>query len=255
MRAPHAWAFAVEAAVPWVREVIESGLTLHEWAATRADRRVLAGRGTVYSVPAPVPGPDARGRWVVRHYYRGGAIAHVLDDRYLAVGRPRPLNEARASIEARSREIATPAVVAGAIYPAGVFYRADLVTEEIPQASDLAAILFGVHADGSVPATERLDPTDSLAAAARLVRAMEQKGISHPDLNAKNIVLRSEADGPHAHLVDLDRCYARLVGVPGPAFPMRQRLERSLRKFGLRTGSPLSESQWAALRAGWEKGL
>lgn len=244
-RAPHAWAFAVQSALPWLDEVLASGSTLHEWAAALDDRVALAGRGAVHSVPAPAPGPDARARWVVRHYYRGGAVARLLVDRYLAVGVPRPWIEARASMQARSRGIPTPAAVAGAVYPAGPFYRADLVTEEIPGGADLAAVVFQGVRD--------LDPIASLLATGQLVRRMEHEGLYHPDLNAKNVVLRSGPDGPQAHLVDLDRCCLREWGIPAPVFPMRDRLRRSLRKLGMRFHRALTSDEWKALRAGWEE--
>ncbi len=128
--------------------------------------------------------------------------------------------------------------------PAGAFYRADFVSEEIPDASDLADVLFG-----SPP--REVEREAALTATGRLVRKLEQAGLLHPDLNAKNIVLDAGEDGPQAHLVDLDRCRARAAGVPAPAFPMRRRLERSLRKFQMRTGRGLAPSEWAALRRGF----
>lgn len=255
-RTPHAWAFALEGALPWAVQALGGGGTLHGWAAAAADRREMTGRGAVFSVPAPVEGPDGCDRWVVRHYFRGGAVARFLTDRYLAVGRPRPLQEACAHMAARARGIPTPAAVAGAVYRTGAFYRADLVTEEIPDATDLAGVLFppGEGAAGTPLAAESaLDPAASLAAAGRLVRLLERAGLFHPDLNAKNIVLRRDPAGPRAHLVDLDRCCVRQSGVPAPALAMRQRLERSLRKFERRTGRRLDSVAWAALRSGWEE--
>jgi hypothetical protein len=188
--------------------------------------------------------------WLQETLRDGGTLqewaARLLEDRYLAVGVPRPLVEARAATAARSRGIPTPAAVAGAVYPAGAFYRADLVTEEIPDAADLAHVLF--VSDSEPIAVER---EAALTAAGQLVRTLEQVGVLHPDLNAKNIVLRPGEGGPAAHLVDLDRCCARPAGVPAPAFPMRRRLERSLRKFQIRTGRGLGSSEWAALRRGF----
>lgn len=245
VRSEDAWGFILTGGLAWMEEVLGSGGTLHGWAAEHPERSELAGRGRVYSVPAPVPGPDGRDRWVVRHYYRGGAVARFLTDRYLAVGRPRPLREADATHAARERGIPTPAAVAGAVYPAGAFYRADFVSEEIPGASDLADVLFGSAAPHEV------EREAALTAAGRLVRRLEQVGVLHQDLNAKNIVLHPDEGGPRAHLVDLDRCCARTAGVPAPAFPMRRRLERSLRKFQIRTGRGLGASEWAALRRGF----
>lgn len=240
-----AWTFGVPAAVPWLEELMASGETLHEWAARHPARSELAGRGRVFSVPAPAAGPDGAARWVVRHYFRGGALARHLGDRYLAVGSPRPVQEARAAAEARRRKIPTPSVVAGAVYPGGLFYRADLVSEEIPDAADLAVVLF----ERDPPPVA---PEAALVAAGTLVRSLEHAGVFHPDLNAKNIVLQPWRDGARAHLVDLDRCCPRVVGVAGPTHPMRRRLERSLRKFERRVGRALPSAAWAALRRGFE---
>lgn len=242
--AGEAWTFGVPAAVPWLKDLLASRQTLHAWAARHPDRRDLAGRGAVFSVPAPATGSDGSPRWVVRHYFRGGALARHLGDRYLALGDPRPIKEARAAAEARRRLIPTPSVVAGAVYPEGLFYRADLVTEEIPDAADLAAVLF----ERDPPP---ITPEAALMAAGTLVRCLERSGVFHPDLNAKNIVLQPLPEGARAHLVDLDRCCPRVVGVPAPAHPMRRRLERSLRKFEVKVGRHLPASAWAALHRGF----
>jgi hypothetical protein len=237
--------FAIRNAEPWMRDVLSSGATLSSWAAAESSGTPMEGRGKVFSVPAPTPGPDSRERWVVRHYYRGGAVAApLLGDRYLSVGRPRPVRELFSAHNARARGIPTPAVVAGAIYPSGFWYRADLVTEQIPDAADLAEVLFGAN-------PSNIDLAEALLATGALVRNLEQRGILHPDLNAKNVVLAPVGGKLVAHLVDLDRCCARAPGVPAPAYFMRRRLERSLRKFEHRTGQLLPSDAWAVLRAGF----
>lgn len=234
-------AFALPGAVPWLEGLLKGGGEIHSWAGSHPARRALGGRGETWSVPAPDGGDE---RWVVRHYYRGGLAAGWLGDRYLTLGEPRPFAEARASREARRRGIPTPEVVAGAVYRDGIFYRADLVTEEIPEATDLANLLT-LH-PGSVGENE------ALAAAGGLVRRLEVEGIFHPDVHAGNVVIQAMGGGSQAHLVDLDRCCVRSLGVPAPAFPMRRRLERSLRKLERRRGVPLPPSAWDALRMGFE---
>jgi 3-deoxy-D-manno-octulosonic acid kinase len=138
-------------------------------------------------------------------------------------------------------------VVAGAVYPDGLFYRADLVTEEIPGAADLADVLFS----GVAPA---VDAEAALTAAGALVRSLETAGVFHPDLNAKNIVLQPDPAGVRAHLVDLDRCKPRPEGTRTPGQAMRRRLERSLRKHEAHAGRPLPERAWSALRSGFGGG-
>jgi len=237
-----AWGFASDGAAEWLAELLASGRTLHAWAGAHPQRRPLAGRGRIWAVPAPAPGPTGTGGWVVRHYHRGGVMARFLHDRYARAGGSRPLAELRASLETSRRRIATPAVVAGAVYPAGAFYRADLVTEEIPGGVDLAGVLFGGRGAA-------LPPPDALAAAGTLVRSLAEAGVRHRDLNAGNIVLQAGAAGLRAWVVDLDGCVVGRASTAA-AGAMRRRLERSLRKLGARTGRPLETDAWDALRAG-----
>jgi 3-deoxy-D-manno-octulosonic acid kinase len=213
-------------------------------AATHS--RTTRGRGELHVVRAAVVGPDRRERWAVRHYRRGGAVASYLGDRYLAVGATRPEVEIRASVEARARGVRTPAVVAGAWYRAGPFYRADLVTELVPGATTLADALFSAPRGA---AAER-----SLAAAGRLARELGEAGIGHADLNASNVLEGTDSPAAGPWVIDLDR--ATVQGRTGieAARPMLARLERSLRKFGATSGRPLSGAEWAALRAGFEEG-
>ena len=242
-----AWVFALPGSMPWLKGILGCGGTLHGWAAAHPGRRALMGRGPVHSVPAPGSGGERGDRWVVRHYLRGGLVARWLEDRYLALGEPRPLREARASAEARRLGVPTPPVMAGAVYRAGLFYRADLVTGQIPDSEDLAAVL-----SGTVGAPTALDRDAAMYQAGALVRRLEEAGFFHPDMNAKNVVIQAHAGGPRAHLVDLDGCSARPGRASTPGHIMRRRLERSLRKLERQAGVQLPTGAWAALRQGFQ---
>lgn len=236
-------AWVLPSAAPWLDDIIASGQTLVEWASARPDAKRLSGRRAVFSVQAPLPGPDERLRWAVRHYVRGGAVAPVLGDRYLALGTKRPEVEVLASVEARARMIPTPAVVAAACYRAGPFYRADLVTEVIPEARPLGRSLF-----------DRPRGPESLrhlTRAGRLVREIGQKGLRHPDLNAMNVLIAAGNDGLDAFVVDLDRARVSDVGGGHPGASMIGRLERSLRRLGAASQAPLSDAEWSALSGGF----
>lgn len=217
-----------------VRDALSSHGTLHAWAAARAGGSTFAGRGTVHSVPAPVPGPDGRDRWAVRHYRRGGAMASLLDDRYLHIGRPRPFRELAASDTARSRGLPIPAVVAGAVYPAGIHYRCDLITEVVPDARTLARVLH--ETDGTRAWL------DALASAGHLIDELGEAGVFHVDLNAHNVVLR-DGDPEDAWVLDLDRARIRSHPWESAKERMRARLTRSVVKVGTPTGEPLSERE------------
>ena len=224
-------------------EALSAAATLHEWAATRVDAQTMAGRGLVYSFGAPVSGPDARSRWVVRHYRRGGAAASYLGDRYLAVGVTRPEREFGASRVARARGVRTPGVIAGAWYRAGAFYRADVVTELVPDATSLADWLGSRAADTDGPGAAVVD---ALTRAGSLVATLAARGVMHADLNAMNVLLA----GGEAWAIDLDRATVT-AGEPVSSVAMARRLERSLRKVTEAAGAPLTEPEWAALRSGY----
>jgi 3-deoxy-D-manno-octulosonic acid kinase len=232
-----ALAFAAPEVEAWVRRALADAGRLYEAALAHAEFS-LEGRARVPVVHTP------RGRWVVRRYHRGGRVAGpLLRDRYLRVGRPRPLVEASASHETRRRGIATPRVMAGAVYPIGPFYRADLVTEFVANGGDLARALF----HDARPPAER---SEILRTVGALIARAAAAGIEHADLNAKNVLLDSTAGGATPLLLDLDRCRVLPPGMAGDPIPMLERLERSLRKHADRTGKPLGNAEWTSLRAG-----
>jgi 3-deoxy-D-manno-octulosonic acid kinase len=230
--------FAWAGAADWLADTLAHAGTMAAWAAQGAS--VGEGRGAARARPAPVPGPDGRARWVCRHYRRGGWIAPLLGDRYAGVGTARPFRELLASAAARARGVRTPAVVAGAVYRTGPVYRADLVTEEVPDTHSLAAWLC--------MAVDRPSDDDLLLRAGRAVAMLERARVAHADMSAGNLLLARE--GP-AWIVDLDLA---AVLAPHATVPrgMRARLERSLRKLYAARGLVVADSAWGALRAGYE---
>ncbi|MFQ5537542.1 MAG: lipopolysaccharide kinase InaA family protein [Gemmatimonadota bacterium] len=298
VRAGEVRGFAVEAFADAVEAILASGKTLSAWAAESGHRPEERGRGGVYRVAPPVgrrsPAPGTfdpthttgartsdnaaartASRWVVRRYLRGGMVSLFLADRYLALGTPRPWAEAAASALARERGIATPPVVAGAVYPAGLFYRADLVTLEVAGAVELARLLF------PSPPPEP-EGAAVLEAVGCTVTRLAQAGVLHADLNATNVLVvlpgggagsegpetpSASASAPRVQVVDLDRCRilpadSRGIG-DGDGLGgrreagrrrMHRRLRRSLHKLENRHHARLPEWAWAALARGVEGG-
>jgi 3-deoxy-D-manno-octulosonic acid kinase len=236
-------AFALDAAMGWLEETLAREGTLAAWAAGPDSLALDGGRGGTRSRVAPLTGPDARDRWACRRYRRGGWMAYIMRDCYWVGGAPRPLVEVGVSVAARARGIRSPAVVAGAIYAAGPFYRADLITEQVPGARTLAACVFDPSANH--------DREPLLRTAGAAVRSLERAHIEHRDLNAGNVLV---AERGLTWIVDLDR--GRVLPQTGPESlgPMRLRLERSLRSLGARHRRPLTPSEWEALRAGYGEG-
>ena len=232
-------------AVAWVRYVLEGGMSLHLAASTDKNATWLEGRSPVFVIPRKAPkspGPPAGEHWAVRHFTRGGRfVSGILGDRYLRASSVRPYHELEASEEARKRGISTPRIVAAATYTDGLFYRADLVTEFLPNTSDLVDALFDTRRKGAGGAAERLD---ALRASGTMVKRMAAAGLRHRDLHARNILLEWLGAAPRVHLLDLDRCDVGPEGVPVSATPMHQRLRRSLLKWERRTGLHISGKEW-----------
>ncbi len=243
VRAVGARGFARAEAVEWITSALTRWGSLARAGAHADDALELHGRSTVHAVPAP----DG-GRWVIRRYRRGGWIASLLDDRYLRQGTPRPLLETRASQVARGRGVATPKIIAGVVYPGGLFYRADLVSEYVPDSLDLAEMLFGGD-DGRPDGTDPALRAACLEGAGQLAVRLAAAGVRHRDFNAKNVLVQLGDEAPRMLALDLDRATVHRRGSVD-AGGMGARLERSLRKFERRTDRFLREQEWQALARG-----
>ena len=188
----------------------EAAFEAGHWAARGALQSVAGGRGSVAFVR------DGDRRWVIRHYRRGGLVASLLGDRYLYRGAAltRSYAEWRLLRQLREWNLPVPAPVAARYRRSGVFYRADLITEELPTRLTLAQAL----------ASGPLD-SDTWSAVGRCVRALHERSVEHADLNAHNLLLGDEG---RVYVLDFDRGRIRERG----AWEQRvlDRLDRSLRK-------------------------
>ncbi|MEM6819758.1 MAG: 3-deoxy-D-manno-octulosonic acid kinase [Pseudomonadota bacterium] len=191
-----------------------------------------AGRGATAFVG------DESGDYALRTYRRGGAMASLLDDRYLFTGasRVRSLCEYRLLKDMHERGLPVPAPAAARCEREGLFYRAWLVTTLIPNTETLTETL--THTALSEAAWSALGNT-----LARFHRA----GIDHPDLNANNILLQ---EGGRWFLIDFDRGRQRSPGGWGSG--NLKRLYRSLLKEQAVSGAThWDERHWHALSSGY----
>lgn len=194
-------------------------------AAVPRDRQAVGG--------APGRGTTARialrdgGTAFVRRYVHGGLLGTLLGDRYWQRP-PRPLGELAATEAARAAGVVAPEVLAAVVlpaWPAGLLYRAVLVTRALEGRRSLA--------DALRAATDDATRCAWLGCAVRAVRRLHAAGIHHPDLNVSNVLV-AQRPGDDAALIDFDR--ARVgrgpVGTLGAALA-RRRLSRSIAKLGL----------------------
>ncbi|MGH8427226.1 MAG: 3-deoxy-D-manno-octulosonic acid kinase [Gammaproteobacteria bacterium] len=191
------------------------------WKAHGAGEPLGHGRGVTVNA-----GPD--GRWVLRHYHRGGLPARFIRDSYLWLGEPcsRPVRELRLLAELVKRGASVPRPVAARVMKSGPLYNGDLLTERIADART-----FGECAHALA--------TEDWMRIGETIRHFHDVGGWHADLNAHNILIAPSG----VSIIDLDRGKLLQPGVPAQARNLA-RLERSLAKLGL---LPEAESGWRAL--------
>lgn len=176
--------------------------------------------------------------WVLRHYRRGGMMAHLSRDRYLWTGeaRTRPFREWFLLAELHSEGLPVPAPVAARYRRGGLAYSGDLITERIADAQPLSMLLQ----------TQSL-PTPVWESIGACIRRFHAAGVCHADLNAHNILLDPRGG---IFLIDFDRGRRRAPG--GWTGENLARLQRSLNKINqglLAEGS--SSADWEALLRGY----
>lgn len=195
------------------------------------------GRGEVVFHAPPMTG--GTGQWVLRHYHRGGALARVLGDRYLwtGLGRSRPWREFALTAQMYAQGLPVPRPLTAALWRTGPVYRADLVTQRIPEARPLDALLQ----QGRLENRGWQD-------VGRCIRRFHDAGYCHADLNSRNILIDAVQK---VWLLDWDRGRRRRAGVWREA--NLRRLHRDLAK-GRRKYQQwyYAETDFAALCSGYE---
>lgn len=174
------------------------------------DGRAGEGRGAVRFVPL------ADGEAVIRRCLRGGAVRHVVRDRYLFVNRPRAEFELHAALYAEGLPVPEPLAVAW--LRRGPWILGALATRRIDGVSLATRLEIGPPPSA-----------DELAAIGRAIRRLHDAGVEHGDLNAMNILIAPGA----AYVIDLDKSRRHAVLPAARAHANLERLRRSFAKRGL----------------------
>jgi 3-deoxy-D-manno-octulosonic acid kinase len=202
------------------------------WAARGELVEVTAGRGAAWFISST---PH---QWALRHYRRGGFIARLSADRYVWRGeeRVRAFAEWRLLAQLVRHGLPVPKPVAARYQRRGFTYRCDLITERIPDARPLSAVL-------SLAPLAEYTWREVGAAVARLHAA----GVDHADLNAHNILV---SGGGAVSVIDFDR--GRLRNPGAWSLKNLSRLHRSLVKIARRLPPDrFSAAAWGWLLAGY----
>jgi 3-deoxy-D-manno-octulosonic acid kinase len=203
------------------------------WRAQGSLQEIAGGRASIAIVGAGAE------RWVLRHYRRGGFIARFSRDRYLWLGesRTRSFAEWRLLAELRRRGLPVPAPVAARYVRGALTYRADLITEHLPNTRTLADAITGAEL-----------PRASWEEVGKTIARFHREGVHHADLNAHNILLGS---GSQVYVLDFDR--GRIEARGAWEQDVLARLRRSLEKIrAQRRDVAFADEQWGWLRQGYQ---
>jgi tRNA A-37 threonylcarbamoyl transferase component Bud32 len=196
------------------------------------------GRGATWAVAV-----DERTRGVLRWYRRGGALRHLVRDRYFG-WRPRPLRELLVTEQARRQGVPAVEVLAARVDRlAGGCYRGAIVTRAVEQAETLAEVVVR-----RPPQRERDAVIDAVA---RAVATMHDRGVHHRDLNAANILVQRDGDRVRVHVIDFDRATMRAALSERRRRQALRRLARSLAKLDPQGALVSAEDRAAFHRAYW----
>lgn len=201
------------------------------WRPGGGLEEMAGGRGTI----AFLRRGDSR--WVLRHYCRGGFMANLSRDAYLWTGeaRARSFLEWRLLRQLVEWGLPVPVPVAARYERAGLLYRADLITEELPTRRTVTQALR------AGPLAE-----ERWRQLGRCVGQLHARGVHHADLNAHNLLL---GDGEAVYVLDFDKGCIRERGAWEQA--VLQRLRRSLEKVTAELPADrFGEPQWQSLLEG-----
>jgi 3-deoxy-D-manno-octulosonic acid kinase len=199
------------------------------WSRRGQVRAAEEGRGAAVFIQA-----DGR-RLVLRHYRRGGWMAALSSDRYRwhDADSTRSFHEWYLLYLMRRAGLPVPVPIAASYRRVGWRgYRADLVTEQIPNVSSLASRIRSAAL-----------PLMDWVAIGRCLRRFHDEGVCHADLNAHNVLL---GEGQAVWLIDFDRAQLRRPGLWCDTNLVR--LRRSLEKISDRLPAEhFSDADWASM--------
>lgn len=157
------------------------------WQQQNAIAGSAQGRGTTYFIR------HNDNNWVLRHYYRGGLIGKLVNDRYLfaSYAKTRAVREYSLLAELADKGLAAPAPVACKIKRRGLRYQADILTSRIENALDVFTLTQ------SKPLSESL-----LMKIGETIAEFHQHQVYHHDLNIHNILIDEQEK---VWLIDFDQ--------------------------------------------------
>lgn len=206
------------------------------WLSMHKVTQTERGRGASWFV-------DADGQeWVLRHYRRGGMVARYIEEQYIWTGlnNTRAWKEWKLLAEMYDMGLPVPLPVAAKVCKGLLTYKADIITQRIPDSLSLAQRLSGGSYDDRC-----------WKMVGETIATFHKAGIYHADLNAHNIMLQKDGK---VYLIDFDRGEKRSSGSWERA--NLQRLHHSLNKLKRYYKEfYFAENNWQELLASYQSAM
>jgi 3-deoxy-D-manno-octulosonic acid kinase len=203
------------------------------WTEVNSIPKTIGGRGQVFFVG------DSQGKFVMRHFVRGGMAAKFSYDAYIWTGkwRTRSFEEWRLIRKLLTFNLPVPVPVAAHFIKKGMFYTADIITQEIPNVKSLASYVI----------TGNIFENFWKKVGAHIYK-FHNVGLCHADLNAYNILIDEDTN---MWLIDFDKSKILSPG-GGWRHDNLKRLKRSLKKIcNEKSSTNFKPSDWLELLDGY----
>ena len=174
----------------------------------------------------------------LRHYHRGGLFGKIISDSYFFTGyqKARSITEFHLLNHLQGQGVNVPTPIAANVKRCGLLYKANILSEKIPAASDLVDVL-----------QQRELTKDEYIRIGQEIKKLHQAHVNHTDLNIHNILLDENGQ---VWIIDFDKCYQQ-VGEDWKEGNL-QRLLRSFRKELKKRSINWSEADWPSLILGYK---
>lgn len=215
----------------FISEDVEHCLDAPYWYIHDKIVGTAKGRGTTWFVQ--LKGMQA----ALRHYRRGGLFGKIVEDHYLFSGweKTRSYQEFTLLNTLRAKGVNVPLPIAARAIKSLFFYRADLLSERIENASDLVDVLTKSSLNSSI-----------YYSIGQQIRKLHNAQVNHTDLNIHNILLDAENK---VWIIDFDKCCEQ-SGDEWKASNL-ERLKRSFLKEKQRFNIQWQEKEWEDLLEGY----
>lgn len=129
----------------------------------------------------------------LRHYFRGGLISKIINDKYLWQGikRTRAVCELHMLSNMQKMGLPVPTPVAVHIHKVGLFYSTDIITQFISNSRSISSVL-----------ANKVIPVSTWHDIGSAIKKFHDRNCNHVDLNAHNILIDEEN---RVYLIDFDR--------------------------------------------------